>query len=126
VDVDGNRLDGRYLTSNGTILDKFTIIKQSVTSVEHTTDLISEFKVFPNPFGNEINVSFRLEEHSKVAIDVLSIDGKIVHSITPENFEKGLHTATIDFGKTHLSRGTYIVRINSNGAYGFRKVTKTD
>jgi hypothetical protein len=124
VDVDGNRLDGRYLTSKGTILDKFTIIKQSVTSINETKGLIHDFKVYPNPFANTINVNFNLEEKAKTSFDILSIDGRIVYSISPKNLERGTQNETIDLSKSNLAIGSYIVRINCNGTFGYRKIQK--
>jgi len=122
VDVDGNRLDGRYLTSNGVIQDKFTIIKQSVNALQNVANSLSDYMVYPNPANGVIRVDFTLANDSKVGFEILSLDGRIIYTLDTKSFQAGNYHETFDLKKQGLSNGSYIVKINCNGASNHKKI----
>jgi len=124
VDVNNNRLDARYLTGYGEILDQFTIIKQTVADVEEKQNVINDFSVYPNPNSGKVNVSFTILQKSNVKIEVLDLSGKVVYAVAAQQKDKGKHKETLDLEKAGIANGTYIVRIDCNGEKNIKKITR--
>ncbi len=125
VDINGDRLDGRYLHYSDTIRDKFTIIKTdwAHADVDETTD--SEvFKIYPNPNNGQFRLEYTLAGKSDVRIDLLDISGRTIYSQTAANGSAGTHNESINLDKTTIAAGTYFVRLEIDGVnrYGKAKV----
>ncbi len=69
--------------------------------------------VFPNPSSSILNVSVEVEKKSKVSIQIVSLEGKIIKQIINETLVGGKHLNT--FSIEHLSIGTYTVVFNIGG-----------
>jgi hypothetical protein len=106
-------LDARYLTGYGEILDRFTIIKQTVAGVENENKNIGNIELFPNPAMSKLTVQFTLKKESDVKIEMLDINGKLLHTTTLNSKKSGNQVETIHLDKLNLPSGNYIVRINS-------------
>lgn len=82
LEVNGNRLDCKYLKSTGVIHDHFTIIKPdgsapvfaSVTKL----DEIQNVKLFPNPADNELQLAFSLNKEQKITLIIHDAMGREV------------------------------------------------
>ena len=119
IDVQGNQLNSKYLTSTGIIRDEFTIIKPGfpTSSVEMSPENFSSdanaFNVWPNPVINNASVEYYLTKNSKVSFDVLDLTGRIIYH-TGDEIEKNKGTHTLDFSvqDANLSKGTYFIRMN--------------
>jgi len=60
-----------------------------------------------------LNVSVEVEKKSKVSIQIVSLEGKIIKQIINETLVGGKHLNT--FSIEHLSIGTYTVVFNIGG-----------
>jgi acid phosphatase type 7 len=124
VDINNNRLDAHYLTGYGEILDRFTIIKQTVAGVENQQDeLLKDITVYPNPSNGMVFIRYTVLKKSTVKIDVLDLNGKTVYSMPPKSRKSDKHLDIIELQKENLPSGTYIIRLDCNGALYYRKAT---
>jgi hypothetical protein len=73
----------------------------------------TKLKAFPNPTEGSTSLSFELFQAGDVVINVYSIIGTKVKSITVKNVSKG--TGNLDLNVADLERGTYIVKFTSGG-----------
>ncbi|MBX2909378.1 MAG: metallophosphoesterase [Chitinophagales bacterium] len=129
IDIDGNKLTGRYLTSNNVVKDEFTIKKQSVTGIKNInsiTSSISDAKVFPNPFAKNATLSFTLSKPMALNIELFSTDGKMSRVLSNSSFNEGEHSIEINSDALHLSKGEYIVKINEGKSASFERLFKVD
>ncbi|MFT4667418.1 MAG: hypothetical protein ACI8YQ_003556 [Polaribacter sp.] len=76
---------------------------------------------FPNPFDNQFNIRFALEENLDVRIDLFDVVGKRVKQISNKSFTSGAHQIKVE--GHDLSTGVYFVRIQAgNGVKSLRIV----
>lgn len=71
----------------------------------------TNLKAFPNPTQASTSLSFELFQTGNVYVNVYSITGTKVKTITMKNVAKGDNT--LDLKVNELSRGTYIVKFSS-------------
>lgn len=71
-------------------------------------DFKTKLKAFPNPTTDNTTLTFNLFETSNVEVNVYSISGQLVKSISKKNMPEGSQTISID--GSDLNRGTYIVK----------------
>ena len=69
--------------------------------------------LYPNPANNFINVYVELEKSATVAIDLISMDGRVVQSVPAKEFATGENNSVIS--TENLSQGNYIVSLKING-----------
>lgn len=90
-----------------------------VTDVEEQ-EIVSEFKVYPNPAQGEANVSFNVSEVADVAIKVTNVMGQTVETINLANVA-GSQVVALDTDV--LSNGVYYVNAVVNGKVITKKLT---
>ncbi len=115
MDIEGNKLKGRHIASNGTVLDDFTIIKDGIsTDVEKINNegSIDGLKVFPNPFGATTTVSFNLAQTEKIQISMTDVTGRVVE-VFEGAMQKGNQQITVDAQKLKLAKGVYTLQVSS-------------
>lgn len=79
-------------------------------TINTSTPLSSEFKVFPNPSNGLINVRVAYEQGTKVEISVISVDGKVQYYQNATDSISGIYTKQLNLD---LPTGTYFVRVIS-------------
>jgi len=126
VDIDGDRLDARYLTAYGEILDQFTILKRSTTSNTEVNSAIMNIGISPNPFRGKTALSYTLVKEGIIKTEVHDLSGKIVHSFPSINRKPGSYREVLDFEKSGLPIGTYIIKLQCGGMGSFLKALKAD
>ena len=89
-------------------------------------DLSSLLKNVPNPFNNSTEISFTLNEASKVDLDVYNVHGQKIKTLMNEvNMASGIHVVDWD-GKDDLGRiianGIYICRLKTDGKIATREM----
>lgn len=73
------------------------------------------FKVYPNPFKEELNIVYELQNSSNVAIEIYSLNGKLLHGVMSQEQSSGKYQYNFD---TQLTSGAYILRmIIDNNVY---------
>lgn len=87
--------------------------------------LSSELSLTPNPFHGQLSIGFSLAQASDVEIDIYSIAGRVVRSITPGTLGPGEHSMTWDGTSdsgASLGQGVYFVRVTTSDGVISRKV----
>jgi hypothetical protein len=129
LEVHGNKLTGCYLTAEGIIKDKFSIIKQS-TSVGIKESAypknLTDVRVVPNPFSKSTTVFFTLADETALTIELLSLDGKRQITLANQRFSPGDHHIHIQASDLHLASGQYIIRIDEGKHASLERIVKID
>lgn len=119
--------------SNGTVgcKDKFCkqvtikgckngIKKSASTEREELNDF--GVSVYPNPFNDELSLTFENPTEQKVEITLLNASGKQVSVISNESRSAGKHEVRFDGSNLKLSSGVYFIVIRSNSLISYKKV----
>ena len=77
---------------------------------------------YPNPVKDQVVFGFRLSSRSRVSIQVLDVDGKLIFDILDEERDAGLHHVSYDLKV--LQAGTYIYRFQSGFIDQSKKLIK--
>ncbi len=102
----------------GVIADLASI--ENVTSTEEL-DIQDSFRftVYPNPVKDNGYIKLSLSEHSSIKIDILTITGITLKSITDEFLASGDHLFNIP---DNLSAGVYLVRLQTDFGSQYKKL----
>jgi acid phosphatase type 7 len=123
IDVNGNRLDGKYLDAYGQILDDFTILKQPLSTPE-LKKVINNLKVYPNPFSNQTKVEYTINNATEIEIGLFDIQGKLVKKYIKGKQSEGNYTIIIDGEQLNLSKGIYSIRFITPQSNTIEKLIK--
>lgn len=124
IEVNGDRLDGKYLSSRGVIMDNFTIKKEQWNNIDEEQAAFDHYYVYPNPFREQTRIGYSVVKKCEVKIDVLNAEGKVVYPYFSGIREAGEYLHIIDMDREELPEGTYIVRLNCGGLVKYRRVVK--
>lgn len=119
--TDGIRGDSD-LESNGTVVDPGGPLYAS-TSIE--TNVLAGFKlenIYPNPFGDQIDIVFSTVYNTKVAIEVFDLTGRLVCSLLEAQLPEGQHVVKWD--AEGVNDGVYILKMNVGNQSFTRKIIK--
>ncbi|PXV59337.1 putative secreted protein (Por secretion system target) [Dysgonomonas alginatilytica] len=85
-------------------------IDNPITNPETNPKLSYNF--YPNPVESQLTVEYYQENPAAVTMTIYSMEGKLVKNQLIGKQDRGLHSEYIDC--TNLSKGTYILRIQTN------------
>ncbi len=88
----------------------------TTTGLVTADNLLNSFQVYPNPFTNELLVSYTVLQKVNVEISICELSGKEVLQKNEGEINPGNYTS--DFNTTSLPKGTYLVKIFSNNKLG--------
>ena len=74
---------------------------------------LKNVNVLPNPFRNNFNIQFSLEEKSNLNIDLFNAQGQLVKSVLQENISSGNHNIKIE--SKDLPHGIYFGKMIIDG-----------
>ncbi|MBN2789013.1 MAG: T9SS type A sorting domain-containing protein [Candidatus Delongbacteria bacterium] len=77
--------------------------------------LMNDFELmqnYPNPFNPSTEISFKIQNDSKVKLTVFNSNGEKVASLVDSKMIKGLHR--VNFDATHLNSGIYFYTLEVN------------
>jgi len=80
---------------------------------------------YPNPFNPITNVSYSINETSKVTIEVYNLKGQLVKTLVNEVKDKGDHSVTwngSDSSNKSVSSGIYLYKMKSNNFTSIKKM----
>jgi hypothetical protein len=108
---------------NGAVVYSYSIKKSTVTSISNENQLSTSlntqnWSVFPNPAGDEINISFNQEVDKELLIQIINIEGKVVKQIERigiSNAGNIINTKLYDNSGNKLNSGIYLVRVIADG-----------
>ncbi|MFC2131568.1 T9SS type A sorting domain-containing protein [Bacteroidota bacterium] len=104
---------------NFNIIDAtFKLYASPTVGIEEYTPggIVSEYKVFPNPFSSIVNINYTLTEHANVTLDIFNNTGKLVFSARHENQSTGSNTiqwSGTDIRGNELNSGIYFYQLSA-------------
>ena len=137
--IDTLSLDSTTLTKDthtlvATVIDTTTAVKAATHSTTHLYSVqwtinnlatnISintlQYKIivsaYPNPFQDNITISYTLEKTSNVRVDMLDINGSLIQTLVKlKNIAAGEYKKTANFSAKNLPTGTYLIRYTIDG-----------
>lgn len=125
IDIDGGRLDGTYLASDSTVMDRFTILKENTltSTIEHTkADVLKNLNIYPNPFNGKTNIEYSIDFESNVTLSIHDLTGKKIADLMNERKNSGTHTFELNATKYNLTSGLYFVKITFNNETYFKNI----
>ncbi|MBL0257825.1 MAG: fibronectin type III domain-containing protein [Bacteroidetes bacterium] len=130
IDVQGDRMDTKFLTSTGGIWDQFTIQKTGTPSPTLRSEMIDQnvpiadpMSVFPNPVRDYLTIDYNLNKASRVQIDVLDLSGRLVYEVADEMEQpEGRNQIYFPVRDANLPKGIYIIRLMTDEGTQSRRV----
>jgi hypothetical protein len=92
---------------------KLSLIKQNSTAIPKVDSDISQFKIFPNPVNNLLQIDYELRSESKVNLDIYDWSGRMVKNlIFNENQIADKYNRTFDLSE--LKNGVYFACLKTD------------
>lgn len=119
-----------YFASNGTASNSTLaaynsqVIQKPATPPSNNDAAIeiSQMNVFPNPFKDELNIKFMLNDDSNVNLAIYDITGRVVKELYNGRHSAGEAKFTFSSKEHKMGSGTYIVRLIVNGKELTKKI----
>jgi tetratricopeptide (TPR) repeat protein len=129
VDVEGPRLDARFLDSQGAVRDSFTIVKGSPLGVpgEGESGRTGLRILGPHPARGAVRFGYRLESPARPRLAVLDALGRRVRVVEAESREAGDHELAWDGrddGGRTCPQGVYFAVLEAGTRTWARKVVR--
>lgn len=86
---------------------------------------IANFKAFPNPFRDRLNIEFDLTKSENVTIELHTLHGQLVMSETRGLLSSGNHLIDVPLD-AHWSNGMYLLRIVTENGSVVKRVMKAN
>jgi acid phosphatase type 7 len=115
IDIEGSRLEGRYLKSDGTIGDYFAIEKR-LTNPTSVNDLSANFnylRIYPNPVTDKLYIEWSLKDPQTLVISLFDMTGRKVARLGGNKYTRGEHTITVDLKSLSLPTGQYMINFRT-------------
>ena len=90
------------------------------TSVSNT--LINNLNISPNPFDNEVFISFELNNKSTVSIEIIDVMGRQIHTLEKQHLPAGKYQEILSLKE--LGAGIYFCKIEMEGNIQTVKLVK--
>jgi hypothetical protein len=117
-----NKIDGSPDTYTLANIRSLNFLKDESTLISHSQPKgEKKFFLSPNPVMNHINIQFKSESFSKVNIQIIDMQGRIV-AIENHDCQVGLNILTIP--ASQLQHGFYFCRLQNDNEFEFRKFLK--
>ena len=96
----------------------------SFATIAFSSESISEFKNYPNPFTDQTNIEFFSANEERITVEVFDISGKKVNTLLDESVAEKQHLVWngTDTAGRKLNSGIYFIRLSVNGNYKVSKV----
>ena len=79
----------------------------------------------PNPITNHANITFQIRQTGKYHLDLVNINGAVVHQLSSQQYNIGIHTVYISEDQlASLKNGVYLIRLMGNRGLETIKIIK--
>lgn len=127
VEIEGNRLNGKYLKYNGIIGDYFSILKEDYPlGVEKISLPITNINVIPNPFKTHARVDYKLNETKNLTINLTDVNGKHIQTFFSGKQTQGEYSVEISGELLGISSGTYFLLFQDDDKLYHKQVIKIE
>jgi len=86
-------------------------------------ELLSSVFVFPNPASDEVNVEFTLQNSANVILEIVDLNGKVLHTRTFVSLNNGLNKFNVNI--SDFASGIYSVILRSDHSLTTKKLVIT-
>ncbi|MFK8007476.1 MAG: S8 family serine peptidase [Saprospiraceae bacterium] len=102
--------------------DIFIFNTKCDVGVKKIKERISKVEIFPNPFSENIFVSFNLSKKSTIGIELVTVDGQVIFNTTSK---KNQGTQSIEVSDLKiLPQGVYFIKIKTDNNFIIKKIVK--
>jgi hypothetical protein len=108
----------------GSLTAPFELSLAQVPGLKSILEGESQAGVYPNPFAEELSISFYLPEEEDVTVRMLNIFGQPVFAIPEQSFGAGLHELEAGHYADELESGVYFIELKSDSLDKLIKVIK--
>lgn len=100
------------------------VIVGDISMTEEKHPVLGSIKTSPNPFKNELNVTYTLDHNSHMLIKVFNAQGVWLETLIDRRLTAGEHQ--LQFRPNNLSSGMYYIYFEVDGQPALRRVVLTD
>ncbi len=104
-----NNSDGEAFGLLAVLPDGTALMLPNTTGLEESPLVESSFNIFPSPATDIVNISYELEEESRVSVMVTDVAGKIVYQSDKGNQNANLYREIINVSE--LTSGYYVINL---------------
>ena len=90
--------------------------------IDESKEVMSSFKVYPNPIFSTSEIKYYLTNNSPVTIQILDVNGRVIETLVEEQHQQGEHKTV--FNAPHLSPGIYFCTLKTIDRMQTRKLIK--
>ncbi|MBF0433485.1 MAG: T9SS type A sorting domain-containing protein [Fibrobacteria bacterium] len=123
-----NRVEFAVRDINGNASSReFILMGDDAVPVHESEKINTTVSMYPNPFRNNMNISFELKETQQVELAAYGMDGRKVNIFQSKVYKPGVHTVSWN-GKasdgSELLSGQYLVKVRIGNRAMVRRVLK--
>jgi hypothetical protein len=113
-------------TSQTALFAHATSQKKSGQVISNLADLSTSNNTttYPNPYTDELKISYNVDEACKVTIDVFNVAGKKLETVLNQNNNKGANSFILKSNEYNFQPGVYYIRVNMGDKSTTSKVVK--
>lgn len=130
IDVNGDRLDGRFISADSIVRDHFTMIKGENDTTTFTSNFpgeIADLSIVPNPFKNETRVNFSLKKDLTVTAEIFDMAGKRITMLFANTaYPQGTHSFTVTKDNVSSSSGVFLLRLHGGEGNLVERIIKVE
>ncbi len=120
--VDGELKTTQNAYYNAKAVNDYLANQQTVISKLSNNDFL--FNANPNPFNEEVNITYNLKQQCDVSIEILDINGAKIRDITKSEKQTGEQNYTLNGTQIGLAVGTYFVKMTVNSEVFIKKLVR--
>lgn len=116
----------QYSRNLGTVdgIELKQVSGKMVSSPEFTLNSSVSMQTYPNPFRNELNVSFKLEEASEINLEINNVDGKLIKQLKSKFFSPGIKEIRLSADEINMQPGMFILSLSVKNSGGILRETQ--
>lgn len=124
IDVTGDNLSCKFIATDGTIPDQFTITKTGAARYSATDgESLLGLNVYPNPSNDEFTVFYEQMEEGNVTMKLMDITGRLISGSEHAVYQNaGGYQMNFNKNQLQLSSGIYLLSIAVNEKQYVKKV----
>jgi hypothetical protein len=112
----------KTLKSASSVINKAV---KTVTDIQSPSDgITTPYKVFPNPFKDEIRLSYYLPEKTKVTVELLDSNGSKLIGLVDGQIQSGNVSVSKNVAKQTYTPGVYLLKIQLGNQVYTEKIVK--
>jgi hypothetical protein len=130
LDIDGDRLDARFIETSGIATDRFTIIKGAGTGIGGPGVAPSAFGILqsdPNPFASDTSIHFAVPGEGVARMLVYDLSGRLVRELLDATLPAGRHRRSWDGRNAEgssVAPGVYFAVLEFGGEARTKKLVR--